>query len=233
MKLAMKTSRKSIYAVLGQLLLVFVGVVLALAADDWRQSQQDLEEGRAVLESILQDLQADSTMLSRIIEPMAALENAGRLVLSNSDKPDFPADAVEQALDRLFLGAPYVATDAAFRTAVSTGRIDLIPSRSLQNLVVSYFESSQGQIIAFHAERVLHSLELIDMLGPHLRPSNDVAGTYKLDSSWEHIRSDNSLLMKISQVVDWSSFLAVNTKEALEANSDLQRLIFEALDRDT
>ncbi|MHC4405937.1 MAG: hypothetical protein ACYTG0_40365 [Planctomycetota bacterium] len=94
----MKGESPGVARILGQLALVFVGVLLALAADDWRQGREEAAFGAAALGAILADLHADSAALQGLVDSYAVDDASGARLLANIDNPGFPRDSVEAYL---------------------------------------------------------------------------------------------------------------------------------------
>lgn len=74
-----------------EFLVIFVSVILALLADDWRANHLLIKEERRVLETMVKDLQADMVNLTFFGRELADIEESTTLALEAllaEDAPD-------------------------------------------------------------------------------------------------------------------------------------------------
>jgi len=228
-----RTYRKAA-RVLGELSLIFIGVLLALAADDWRERQQQAESGRAALRAMLADLAADSAALVGVVSSYAADDTSGARLLANLSNERFPSDSVEAYLAPFYQGTPYAPSRAGFTIAVQTGALQFIDNEELRLQLVSYFEQSNA-VFSQNFEEVLEEVaQLHELLKPYLRiaiPSSVVAAwppperARRVQAPWNVLRTDNALTVQLLEYAAYAGYFAAVAQGRLNENQALQRAI--------
>lgn len=167
-------SGKGWQSALGELLIVIVGVLLALAVDSWRQSLAVDRTETQYLESLLQDLDNDFAELDRAGREAAKNERAARTVLSvlgghaDGVSTDSLAHAVEHA-GFLYFPAYFPYT---FDDLVSTGNLRIIRAPALRRGIAAYYnfiESERQWWDRYRGIQTVYAHLVQGTLGPDLR----------------------------------------------------------------
>jgi len=148
-----------------EFLVVVLGVLVALAVDDWRSSRIDRETERHVLERLAGDLLLDSMDIAdamgqaaqRMVAGMRVLERLGEdrdvvaglreavapfdrdTLMAGPPNPREGIDATANDLQLALLTYVFDPTRAAFMEMAANGTLDLIEDRQLRDAVVTYY----------------------------------------------------------------------------------------------
>ena len=150
--------RKRSATVTGELLVILVGVVMALAADRWNQGRLDRASAGDYLASLVKDLRADTAALSAELQQAEAREVEARLMLGVvvEKKPiDDPSEFVLAVVNASTYGEP-VQSRETFDDLVETGRLSLIHDQVLRRDLADYyhFVERRSQSYALQRQRV-------------------------------------------------------------------------------
>lgn len=159
---------------LGELLIVVVGVLLALAVDSWRQSLAVHRTETQYLESLLRDLDNDFAELDRAGGEARANERAARTALAVLDGQanEIPTDSLAYAVERA--GFLYFPTyfPYIFNDLVSTGNLRLIRASSLRREIAAYYnfiESERQWWDRYRGIQTVYAHLVQGTLGPDVR----------------------------------------------------------------
>lgn len=134
-----------------EFLVVVIGIVAALAVDDWRQARAD----RALEEHLLTSLLADLAYDEVDAELQVQFERADRdavdhllAVFEHPAAPDsvargFTPDEIDQSLDELWDGPELEVADATFSEMISTGSFRVVRNRTLRREISTYYQSAE------------------------------------------------------------------------------------------
>ena len=123
-----------------EFLIVFVSVVLALLANDWRQRQIDRGQERQALTLILRDLREDSVQLHEYGTQLLRQDSAAAWLVTNIDRPGVPADSVLTAVVGVTRYYNYRPEFPTYDGLKASGRLGLIRDPGLHDAVVRYFD---------------------------------------------------------------------------------------------
>jgi len=143
---------------IGQLLIILVGVVVALAADRWNQGRLDRASAGDYLASLEQDLREDTASLSAELEMAERREVEARLILDvviEKKTIDDPSEFVLAVVNAAWYGEP-VQSRETFDDLVETGRLGLIQDQALRRGLTDYyhFVDRRSQANALQRQRV-------------------------------------------------------------------------------
>ena len=135
-------NRGRIWRLLGEFLVIFVGVLTALAADQWVQTQRDRELEASYLVRLESDLVSDSLMLAERLE--ASLEGLKRI---DALWRGLPGEVVVELpelrpFDLFGSGVPPMASSSTFDELISTGNLTLIQDVSIRSVLLEYYQVS-------------------------------------------------------------------------------------------
>ena len=154
------------YAI-SELLIVATGVLIALAADGWRQGQADRALERLYLDDLVTDLRSDTAQLSAVVSLAETRAALGHAVLRAMDGDTvLTPTELAVALERQF----YFAFPAYSRTTISdlmsTGNLRLLRDRGLRRQLSEYYQTIERleqwtenwRVIQRDVERVMPEL---------------------------------------------------------------------------
>ena len=131
-----------------EFVVIFVSVILALLADDWRANRLLLAEERNVLEGMMRDLAEDETDLNRLAGRLEGFEeNAQFAVAGMLDGEDFDEATwlpAFQGATGHFLYRPVYPTYTGLR---QSGRLSLIRDEALREWIVEYHGDLIGYLV--------------------------------------------------------------------------------------
>lgn len=131
-----------------ELLLLVLGILIALAVDDWVQSRRDARTERDYLQLLVRDLERDDEILKEFIGFEELQVNDGveayRALRSTVEPAD--REAVAAKLSRLTSRRTLRLVRATYTDLVSTGNLRLISNPALRDRVVKYYEESDRRI---------------------------------------------------------------------------------------
>jgi hypothetical protein len=134
--------------VLMELLLLVLGILIALAVDDWVQSRRDARMERDYLQLLARDLERDDEILTEFIGFEEQQTNDGVEAYRALRATVEPADreAVAGKLSRLTGRRTLRLVRATYTDLVSTGNLRLIRNPGLRDRIVKYYEESDRRI---------------------------------------------------------------------------------------
>ena len=139
-----KTTKYFKYAI-GEIILVVIGILIALQVNNWNEIQKSKQQGRIILENILQDLKNDKIGLTKIIERRTSKAKSARLMGSYYEgvKIEKLSDYYFHWTNVLYWEA-YYPRNITLKELVNAGKVSIIKNAkirsSLLNIMVSYEE---------------------------------------------------------------------------------------------
>ena len=134
--------------VIGELLIVTAGVLIALAISAWNSDRLDRNEQYDILTRLISDLEADVQSFDRRVRLVEEKEESLNRLWStlSGDGPDDP----NQFLTDIVVGANYgwnqgTATKATFNELVGSGKLMLIIDDAARSAIVRYYERYETQ----------------------------------------------------------------------------------------
>jgi hypothetical protein len=131
-----------------ELLLLVLGILIALAVDDWVQGRRDARVERDYLQLLVRDLERDDEILKEFIGFEELQTNDGIEAYRALRTTVAPADreAVAARLSRLTSRRTLRLVRATYTDLVSTGNLRLIRNPVLRDRVVKYYEATDRAI---------------------------------------------------------------------------------------
>jgi len=131
--------------------IIVVGVIIALAFDEWRQVQNELLEERRYYERLARDLDGDisswTTLLDYMRDKDAALERLERWLDDELAEADYPPGAIAADLAGAanYSGSIPPARLSTYQELLSTGKIALLRNEKFRvQLLDYYFQIENG-----------------------------------------------------------------------------------------
>ena len=160
--------------VLGETLIVVVGVLIALAVDSWRSEQRDERTEEQYLSSLLEDLDSDFAELERAGRQARASAAGARTVLDvvEGRAGTLPGDSLAQAVEHagfLYFPAYFPYT---FDELVSTGNLRIVRDPELRREIAAYYnliESEKQWWDRYRGVQARYATAMQGILGPDIR----------------------------------------------------------------
>jgi hypothetical protein len=218
---------------LGEFAIIVIGVLVALAAENWLQDREDGERARAAIVLLLEDLRADSTSLSQALAPGARRDTLAAQLFSD---PDLSGDSALMLLRALFNSANYLPTRSTFESLLQSDGVRHIGDTELQVALVRYYQETQANVSVWNQWYLDQYFLFIERLSRHISPSPAsleealqvrTAQPLELRTPWPEVRDDNELMTQIWYARNFEQALDLRLLEALETNADLSRLLAE------
>ena len=127
--------------VIGEIAIIVVGVLLALAVDHWRQGRNDRQREQRLLRGLAADLEQDVSGLAAFREELTADVDATEGILRiirNQEEPD--GSSLAQTLIRAANGYEPVYALATY-TELASGNFHLLRNEGLKREVTEYYST--------------------------------------------------------------------------------------------
>jgi hypothetical protein len=128
-----------------ELLLLVLGILIALAIDDWMQDRRDAQTERQNLEAIVRDLDRDLLVLKDFADfhesQVADGVMAYRALRTEPDVKD--KEGVARAVSRLISRRTLRLSHPTYSNLVGTGNISLIRNAELRDRIVGLYEANE------------------------------------------------------------------------------------------
>lgn len=205
---------------IAELLVVFVGVVLALLADGIRQAASEKSEARDALTLLLVDLDEDIAEYERAAYTASEIERWTTWLLANWDESSVSNDSLQSALSYFTESMRTILVidlnRATYTSLENANRIRLLRPAALRNDIVAYYQVVQSSVskTAQEMDELWVRLSL-EELPEHIEipyvADAGIAGwsrdnPVRVRTSWEVIKSDaklHSLLFHIRRNAEY------------------------------
>ena len=212
---------------------IFLGVLVALFADDWRENRAEREEAQASLHVIAADLARDSVTLELVLGSARRHERAAGWLFSSWNVATPPSDSLETALFDLETADQLSFSRAGYDGLRAANRLDLLGSDTLRAMLTSYYEVDQPSV-GEYSEIVYERREgLLMALAPHIayqsyppeRPRLELRGT------WAEVTLDFSIHTRLRRYGGSQRALAVQVQYLQTRVRELGALVRASLGR--
>ena len=225
-----------------EFLIIVAGVSVSLAADRWRQANEDRETERTLLSGLETDLESDAEELKALASRARNWDLTTQWVNLNEDRSDIPTDSVAMMFQSFGLISMYQPVRAAYSGAIGSGGISLILEDSLQMAVINYYEVRQPYILQFFALVFDQWTKWYDISAPYLnwgiQPSDTTmfaairsSNPPELRESWTTISSDAAFMGHIDITGMLGGNASLRIDQALAENRALRERIRAQLER--
>ena len=225
-----------------EFLIIVAGVSVSLAADRWRQANEDRETERTLLSGLETDLESDAEELEALASRARNWDLTTQWVNLNEDRSDIPTDSVAMMFQSFGLISMYQPVRAAYSGAIGSGGISLILEDSLQMAVINYYEVRQPYILQFFALVFDQWTKWYDISAPYLnwgiQPSDTTmfaairsSNPPELRESWTTISSDAAFMGHIDITGMLGGNASLRIDETLAENRALREQIRARLER--
>jgi len=222
----------------GQFALIVVGVMVALAGDNWVQEREEADRAEAALALLADDLRADSERLARLAPFPLRHDSLRAIVWSTPPDAQISQDSVLVLFRRLILAQPYEPPRAAYESLLASDGLRYIPDEALRGEIVRYYEESQAQLVLWYdlwSQLNLDFFKLTRFVQTPAPTSIDeglegwLRVPKRLVREWPAIRRDDELMGQLWLVSIYSRLYGDQLDRVVEANQDLQGRLSEWL----
>lgn len=121
-------------------LVIFLSIVLALLADDWRESRDLRARERVALELIAHDLEAEARELATYRDRLAREEEAAARFITFAAAGAAPVDSLVSAVQGALITYNYRPSHPSYRGVAQSGQLALIRDPGLRDAIVAYHD---------------------------------------------------------------------------------------------
>jgi hypothetical protein len=138
-----KTSKYFKYAI-GEIVLVVIGILIALAINNWNQNRINAGKEKDHLVSLKNDLENQIISLKKldIVYNLLISKGEGILVDFNKNGSLLKIDSINSKLSFLMYSSKYPDIKTSFSELNSTGQLNLIKNKYLRTQIVKYYQNS-------------------------------------------------------------------------------------------
>jgi len=217
-------------------LIIVVGVSVSLAAERWRQANEDRETERALLSGLQTDLESEAQVLANLATRARTWDRTAQWVNLNEDRSDAPPDSVATIMQSFGIITFYQPVRAAYTEGISSGGLSLILEDSLRAAVVNYYEVRQPYMVQFYNLVFDNWRGFFDASAPYLnwgiQPSDTTMfaaiqerNSPELRESWTTISSDAAFMGHVDVIGMLGGNASVRIDQVLAANQALRERI--------
>ena len=136
------------YAI-GELIIVTIGVLIALAISDWNNDRLERAEEVLILERLVSDLQSDSSASRQALDWLARKEESLRRVqsvlASTESRPNHSLEFLQDVITGANYGwNQYRARRTTFDELLGSGKLGLIRSADVRTAIGDYYAAEVG-----------------------------------------------------------------------------------------
>ncbi len=176
---------------LGEVLLIFVGISLALVANSWYEDAQDREEESEILQQILVSLRTD---IDAINDNRVAIENKLELMtkLQAHLGQELPYEKnLDEAFRAIIMVEGVQMSTASFDTLKYRG-IDLLSDTELRNRLVDYYDTERERLNRRNEFDLADAMSAEPYYKRNFRWSSDTLAMQPID--YASLRADQEFL---------------------------------------
>lgn len=220
----MQRSRgRSLGGLVSELIVVFVGVLLAFAAENWREERSFRADARESLRLMLGDLASDSAEFEDLAESLERKTGELAWLVQMRDRAEVPADSVAQVLWTFNNQVRITPSRTAWEGIENANRIAWIEPDSLRFALRRYYQGTHGEYAYWQGildesgaililEELFEHVEMLPGREPgRLWPARE--NRLPLASSWSDFKGDRMLqnqLISYGRIVDFLAGYARN-----------------------
>ena len=196
------STRSWVVRLLGEAVAIFAGVVVALAADDWRETQGARQEAHESLQLVVVDLRADSTQFAGFQRTLERHAAAAAWLIEGWDRQDHSADSVAAAFTEFITGGLLNFNRSAFEGLRDTNRLRLIKNEEVRFGITRYYQRTQVTLSDYWDLALEGVFKTNEAAAPYFRqPVGVQSGNLwpassdglSLRRSWGEVRADADL----------------------------------------
>ena len=140
-----KFSKYLIYAI-GEIVLVVVGILIALAINNWNEQKKNDEAESEYYCRILQDLELDKQKINEIIATYDNRIRVSKEILLELDSGKNDKNFLLNKFLIAFRGEAFVPRNVTFQDMVSSGNIRLIKDSEIKNSLIQFYSELENKV---------------------------------------------------------------------------------------
>lgn len=213
---------------LGELVLIFVGITLALAASAWYENRQERKEEVGLLRQFQVALTADLEELERIFDTENEVHARVSSLLDHMAGNEPYSQAVEDVVNAILTFRGVRANVSAYEALKSRG-FELVSDEDLRFQLINYYEELAPTLRdIYQNDRDMVTEQAIPYYYEHLR----AVGTWRfVPIDYEQLRRDvhfhNLAMVKISRL---ETYILPNQERAIARIRELRGLIHSQIE---
>jgi hypothetical protein len=231
-----KTSKYLTY-VIGEIILVVIGILIALHINNWNIERQNKNEEQSYLKAIKTNLTKDLLNLESLVNRMGIqiirLEKLKNEL--NSDSTDIKQN--EQFTNSLLTTFSFVPEKATIDDLKSSGKLNLLANKQIKDTLLSYYNFIDTGILAKHTSLNNYSRNIIaPILMTHYAleygyPESMITENSKLLSLNPEQKQDQFLNNAIKYRAALLSSLKLNYEDLMSAINRLQESLEKEIEK--
>jgi hypothetical protein len=139
-----KNNAKYFKYAIGEILLVVIGILIAVSINNWNDYRVDQSLEKSYLNSIITDIDENTSRMQEVIEMSNALVESGNFLLTHFKNPTKKQDAVLMThVGNLIPINHFQSRDIAFEDLKSSGRLNLISNNDVKLKIQEYYNHNE------------------------------------------------------------------------------------------
>ena len=187
----------------GEFVLIFLGILIALQVDNWNQDRQERKLEKVLLKEMLINLQSDLGDVEFNLNWHSQFLNSNEIVLEYLEGSDPWHDSLEIHFGHLTGGTVFNENISAYESLKSIG-IDLISNDTLRQMITNLYSVRYDYILSVQQIAHKHTTESLNpSISEHVYTIDFLDRAYPLDAtgikqsnSFRHTLKMNILLLE-------------------------------------
>lgn len=189
--------RAYIFYIVGEIMIVMIGILLALKVNDWNENRVNLRQEQQYLERLFSELRRDSLKFSQEIEKYErnnlVITNFTRLLNEVSYVDSTLVFAAREYCEFGWYTPYFPSSTSTFQDLSNTGKINVIQNRELRGLLVELY-ASYDEIEA----NFIINQEWVNPIDAKFTADSDIL---KYEPVSEHLFGSQSVKEKAEQLI--------------------------------
>ncbi|MEM9530320.1 MAG: hypothetical protein AAGA23_05335 [Pseudomonadota bacterium] len=225
---------------LGEFTVIFVSIVLALLADDWRENRSEQEDGLDALELILADLESEASGFGRFRERLGQQAQAAANLLRLIEEGG-SAEAIAGGHRGVVLYYNFEVGAAAYRGLAGSGGLRLIGNDAVVAALASYYDGSIAYMdgLRLGMERDADAVAVAGQRHFLRIPTYDDDGllklngwAFQLESTSTELQTDRAFLAAVGAAGSSASWLALRIDDVyLKRSAETRQVVGHYLEQ--
>ena len=149
-----KISKYLLYAI-GEILLVIIGILIAVAINDWKEDKKLYNEEQSILKDLKQEMDLNLKTLEIVIEQheesLKAAQEMRKLFDDRDSFNKMPAETFQQLVSQMETNFTYDPQNGILNSLINSGRLNLFSNKELKYLLASFKELTADAFESTHA----------------------------------------------------------------------------------
>jgi hypothetical protein len=207
---------------IGEFVLVFLGILIALQVDNWNQDRKDRKLEKVLLNELLVNLQSDLSDVEYNINYHSRFLKSSEIVLEYLEGSDPYHDSLETHFGNLNGATVFMENISAYESLKSIG-IDLISNDTLRQMITNLYSVWYDYILSVEQFAAKHITEIMNpSISEHLYTIDFFDRAYPLDASG--IKQSNSFRYNLKMNI---RYMEIQIRSYNNAKTQIVNLIEE------